>query len=105
MPEPNPILTFLADLTPWVALGIAVLAIMAACKKGLKKPAISPNAPITTPGKWAWIAVAVLWVVVMLNYFDRQLLAVLNKSLTEGPGCIEMTQAQFGMVTSAFLIV
>ena len=105
MPEPNPILTFLADLTPWVALGIAVLAIMAACKKGLKKPAISPNAPVTTPGKWAWIAVAVLWVVVMLNYFDRQLLAVLNKSMTEGPGCIEMTQAQFGMVTSAFLIV
>ena len=105
MPEPNPILTFLADLTPWVALGIAVLAIMAACKKGLKKPAISPNAPVTTPGKWAWIAVAVLWVVVMLNYFDRQLLAVLNKSMTEGPGCIEMTQAQFGIVTSAFLIV
>ena len=33
MPEPNPILTFLADLTPWVVLGIAVLAIMAACKK------------------------------------------------------------------------
>lgn len=105
MPEPNPILTFLADLTPWVALGIAVLAIMAACKKGLKKPAISPNAPVTTPGKWAWIAVAVLWVVVMLNYFDRQLLAVLNKSMTEGAGCIEMTQAQFGIVTSAFLIV
>ena len=105
MPEPNPILTFLADLTPWVAIGIAVLAIMAACKKGLKKPSISPNAPVTTPGKWAWIAVAVLWVVVMLNYFDRQLLAVLNKSMTEGPGCIEMTQAQFGIVTSAFLIV
>ena len=60
---------------------------------------------MTKPGKWAWIAVAVLWVVVMLNYFDRQLLAVLNTSMTEGPGCIEMTQAQFGMVTSAFLIV
>ena len=105
MPEPNPILTFLADLTPWVAIVIAVLAIMAACKKGLAKPVISPNAPVTKPGKWAWIAVAVLWVVVMLNYFDRQLLAVLNKSMTEGPGCIEMTQAQFGIVTSAFLIV
>ncbi len=105
MPEPNPVLSFLADLTPWVAIGIAVLAVMAACKKGLKKPAISPNAPVTKPGKWAWIAVAVLWVVVMLNYFDRQLLAVLNKSMTEGPGCIEMTQAQFGIVTSAFLIV
>ena len=105
MPEPNPILSFLADLTPWVAIGIAVLAIMAACKKGLGKPAIPQNAPVTKPGKWAWIAVAVLWVVVMLNYFDRQLLAVLNTSMTEGPGCIQMTQAQFGMVTSAFLIV
>ena len=105
MPEPNPVLAFLADLTPWVAIGIAVLAIMAACKKGLTKPAIPQNAPVTNPGKWAWIAVAVLWVVVMLNYFDRQLLAVLNTSMTEGPGCIEMTQAQFGIVTSAFLIV
>lgn len=105
MPEPNPVLAFLADLTPWVAIGIAVLAIMAACKKGLTKPSIPQNAPVTKPGKWAWIAVAVLWVVVMLNYFDRQLLAVLNTSMTEGPGCIEMTQAQFGIVTSAFLIV
>lgn len=105
MPEPNPVLAFLADLTPWVAIGIAVLAIMAACKKGLAKPSIPQNAPVTKPGKWAWIAVAVLWVVVMLNYFDRQLLAVLNTSMTEGPGCIEMTQAEFGMVTSAFLIV
>ena len=69
------------------------------------KPSIPQNAPVTKPGKWAWIAVAVLWVVVMLNYFDRQLLAVLNTSMTEGPGCIEMTQAQFGIVTSAFLIV
>ena len=105
MPEPNPVLAFLADLTPWVAIGIAVLAIMAACKKGLIKPSIPQNAPVTKPGKWAWIAVAVLWVVVMLNYFDRQLLAVLNTSMTEGPGCIEMTQAQFGIVTSASLIV
>ncbi|MCQ2366551.1 MAG: MFS transporter, partial [Akkermansia sp.] len=47
----------------------------------------------------------VLWVVVMLNYFDRQLLAVLNKSITEGETGIAMDQAQFGMVTSAFLIV
>ena len=104
-PEPSKDLMFLADLTPWMALIVAILAIMAVCKKGLKKPAISPNAPITSPGKWAWIAVAVLWVVVMLNYFDRQLLAVLNKSLTEGFSCIEMSQAQFGIVTSAFLIV
>lgn len=106
MSEPNPILTFLADLTPWMAFAVVVLAVMAACKNGFMKPAISPNAPVSKPDKWAWIAVAVLWVVVMLNYFDRQLLAVLNKPMTEGPDCIPgMTQAQFGAVTSAFLVV
>ena len=104
-PDSHPTLGFLADLTPWLALGIAVLAIMTALKTGLKKTVIALNAPVTKPGKWAWIAVAVLWVVVMLNYFDRQLLAVLNKSLTEGFYAIEMTQEQYGLVTAAFLIV
>lgn len=51
MPEPNPVLAFLAELTPWLAIGIAVLAIMSIAKKGLAKPAISPKAPITTPDR------------------------------------------------------
>lgn len=95
----------ISPLTLWGALIIAVLAVIIGLKKGLRSKPIPPNAPVTPPTKWAWIAVAVLWVVVMLNYFDRQLLSVLNKSITEGEGSIEMTQAQFGMVTSAFLIV
>lgn len=98
-------LIFLADLTPWAAIIVLVLAIIAGCKNGFHKNAISPTAPINTPGKWAWIVVAVLWVVVMLNYFDRSLLSVLNKPMTEGPGSIPMSQEEFGTVMAAFLIV
>ena len=105
MPEYKPLLTFLADLTPWAAIAILVLAIIAGCKNGFRKAAISSSAPVTKPGKWAWIAVVVLWVVVMLNYFDRSLLSVLNKPMTEGPDSIAMTQEQFGTVMAAFLIV
>lgn len=105
MPEYKPLLTFLADLTPWAAIAILVLAIIAGCKNGFRKAAISSSSPVTKPGKWAWIAVVVLWVVVMLNYFDRSLLSVLNKPMTEGPDSIAMTQEQFGTVMAAFLIV
>lgn len=90
-----------------IAAGVvAVLAVLAGLRHGFRSKPLPPIPPKGGPGKWAWIAVAVLWVVVMLNYFDRQLLAVLNSSITEGgESGIEMTQAQFGMVTSAFLIV
>ncbi len=95
-----------ANATLIIAAVVAVLAVVFGLKNGLRsKPLPKFNAQ-AGPGKWAWIAVVVLWVVVMLNYFDRQLLAVLNKSITEGgENGIAMTQAQFGMVTSAFLIV
>lgn len=89
-----------------IALVIAVLAVLMGLKQGFRSKPLSAVPPKGGPGKWAWIAVAVLWVVVMLNYFDRQLLAVLNSSITEGgENGIAMTQAQFGTVTSAFLIV
>lgn len=94
-----------AGATPWAAIAVAVVAILIVMKTGVKSRPLPKTSPLHGPGKWAWIAVIVLWVVVMLNYFDRQLLAVLNKSITEGETGIAMDQAQFGMVTSAFLIV
>ena len=94
-----------AGATPWAAIAVAVVAILIVMKTGVKSRPLPKASPLHGPGKWAWIAVIVLWVVVMLNYFDRQLLAVLNKSITEGETGIAMDQAQFGMVTSAFLIV
>ncbi len=95
----------LSDTTLWGAAIIAILAIVLGLRKGFRSKPLPKIAPQGGPGKWAWIAVAVLWVVVMLNYFDRQLLSVLNASITEGENGIAMTQAQFGMVTSAFLII
>ncbi len=95
----------LSGTTLWGAALIALLAIVLGLRKGLRSKPLPKQAPQGGPGKWAWIAVAVLWVVVMLNYFDRQLLSVLNASITEGENGIAMTQAQFGMVTSAFLII
>ncbi|HIX19775.1 MAG TPA: MFS transporter [Candidatus Akkermansia intestinigallinarum] len=92
-------------LTPWLAIGLGVIALLLALRKGLRSKPLPKFDSTKGPGKWAWIAVAVLWVVVMLNYFDRQLLAVLNTSITRGENGIAMTQAQFGQVTSAFLIV
>lgn len=93
----------LAGYTPWCALVIALVAIALGFKNGFKKKSLSET--IARPGLWAWLAVVVLWVVVMLNYFDRQLLSVLNHSITEGENGINMTQGQFGLVTSAFLVV
>lgn len=92
-------------LTPWLAIGLGIVALLLALRKGLRSKPMPPFVPTQSPGKWAWIAVAVLWVVVMLNYFDRQLIAVFNTSITRGENGIAMTQAQFGTVTSAFLIV
>lgn len=97
-------LASIVDFTPWLALLIALAAIYFGKKNGFK------NKPLTdydgkSPGKWAWIAVGVLWVVVMLNYFDRQLLAILNTSITDPETGIDMSQTQFGYIGSAFLIV
>lgn len=50
----------------------------------------------------AWLPVALLWVVAILNYLDRVMLTTMRSSLTEA---IPMTDAQFGLLTSVFLWV
>ncbi len=94
-----------ANTTLLIAGVVALASILLGVKNGFRSKPLPANVKGKGPGFWAWIAVVVLWVVVMLNYFDRQLLAVLNTSITSGEHGIAMTQAQFGMVTSAFLIV
>lgn len=94
-----------APITLIGGLVIAIFACLMAKKHGFKLKPVGKDVT-DKPGKWAWIAVAVLWVVVMLNYFDRQLLAALRSSIVDAPnGGIEMTDSQFGLVTSFFLIV
>jgi predicted MFS family arabinose efflux permease len=50
----------------------------------------------------AWLMVGLLWVVAFLNYLDRMILITMRSSIKAS---IPMTDAQFGMLTSIFLIV
>jgi MFS family permease len=50
----------------------------------------------------AWLVVALLWVVACLNYLDRVMITTMRNSLREA---IPMTDAQFGLLTTAFLLV
>lgn len=86
-----------------IVLMLAVIAIVAiqAWRKGVRNIANLAD-PNTKPGLWAWVAVGLLWIVVMLNYFDRQLLSVVRMPIVED---IPMTDAQFGLITSAFLLI
>jgi MFS family permease len=51
---------------------------------------------------YAWIVVALLWVVALLNYLDRLLIASMRDPIKDS---IAMTDAQFGLLTSIFLWV
>lgn len=50
----------------------------------------------------AWLCVALLWFVALLNYLDRVILTTMHGSVTDA---IPMTEAQFGLLTSVFLWV
>lgn len=50
----------------------------------------------------AWLVVGLLWLVGCLNYLDRVMITTMRGSLKEA---IPMTEAQFGLLTTAFLLV
>ena len=49
-----------------------------------------------------WLVVVLLWFVACLNYLDRILVTTMRGSLKEA---IPMTEAQFGLLTTVFLVV
>lgn len=51
---------------------------------------------------YAWTVVGILWVVSLLNYLDRLLIASMRDPIKES---IPMTDAQFGLLTSVFLLI
>ena len=53
------------------------------------------------PMRQAWLMVALLWFVAFLNYLDRLILITMRSSIKE---TIPMTDAQFGLLTTVFLI-
>lgn len=54
------------------------------------------------PSSFAWLTVSLLWGVGCLNYLDRVMITTMRGSLKE---TIPMTEAQFGMLTTVFLLV
>ncbi len=50
----------------------------------------------------AWLCVALLWIVALLNYLDRIMITTMRQSIIDA---IPMTDAQFGSLTSIFLLV
>lgn len=50
----------------------------------------------------AWLVVGLLWVVGCLNYLDRVMLITMRSSIKEA---IPMTDAQFGLLTTSFLLM
>lgn len=57
-----------------------------------------PSPPLPTR---AWLIVALLWGVGCLNYLDRVMLITMRVSVKEA---IPMTEAQFGLLTTVFLV-
>lgn len=55
-----------------------------------------------TTKNYAWLVVGILWFVSMLNYLDRLLIASMRTPIKAD---IPMTDAEFGLLTSAFLII
>ena len=51
---------------------------------------------------YPWIVVGILWIVSMLNYLDRLLIASMREPIKAS---IPMSEAQFGWLTSVFLFV
>jgi predicted MFS family arabinose efflux permease len=51
---------------------------------------------------YPWIVVGILWVVSLLNYLDRLLIASMRDPIKDS---IPMTDAQFGLLTTIFLFV
>ncbi|MBS0662992.1 MAG: MFS transporter [Verrucomicrobia bacterium] len=60
---------------------------------------MSHDAPLLSR---AWLTVLLLWVVGCLNYLDRVTITTMRLSVKEA---IPMTEAQFGLLTTGFLVV
>ena len=62
----------------------------------------NPTARVFPLPAGAWMTVALLWVAGCLNYLDRTMITTMHGSIVTAFG---LTEAQFGLLTSGFLIV
>lgn len=80
---------------------VVVLLWIQIARRGIRNVAIWAD-PSSRPGFYAWVVVALLWVVAMLNYFDRQLLTTIREPVIRD---IPQTEMQFGLLTGVFLMI
>src|SRR5205823_2697050 len=59
-------------------------------------------ASLMTPKRYAWILVAILWVVALLNYVDRQVIFSLFPLLSRD---LSLSPVQLGLLSTVFLWV
>ncbi len=57
--------------------------------------------PASNPMRQAWLMVCLLWFAAFLNYLDRMILITMRSSIKEA---IPMSDAQFGLLTTVFLV-
>lgn len=77
--------------------------------RGVSRPAVgraekimtTAMTPVASLPSRAWLMVGLLWTVGCLNYLDRVMLITMRTSIKEA---IPMTDAQFGLLTTVFLI-
>jgi len=97
----TPIYTWIDYLM--AALGVVALGVIGVtgARGGFRRAAGSLG-DANRPGRAAWIAVGLLFVVAMLNYLDRQLLASMSAPIMRD---IPQSSAQFGLLTAIFLFI
>lgn len=96
---------FEMSLVDWccIALLLAFVVILGVqmARHGVKSVGTLVNSG-SRVSRYAWVVVGLLWVVAMLNYFDRQLLTTIREPIVRD---IPQTDMQFGMLTAAFLLI
>lgn len=67
-----------------------------------KKITSLPNPPLGGKGVYPWIVVALLWVVALLNYMDRQMLSTMKPSMQQDIAGLQ-SATNFGYLMAIFL--
>lgn len=60
---------------------------------------VAGHAPAANPGAKAWLVLAMLWFVYVLNFLDRQLLSILAKPIQD---TLHVTDGELGMISGLY---
>ncbi len=90
------------DISVILLGAVALILVFLQFRKGTSRGGTALASADGALAKGAWVAVGLLFVVAMLNYLDRQLLATMAAPIQRD---IPQTNAQFGLLTAIFLFI